>query len=770
MNISLYSHRIYITIKPVFITACQLRSAREMWGAGLRTPPNLRVVKALASPLRAQILDLLARGPMSYTEIMRSLGLNPDRDAGKFAYHLKMLVRVGLIKPNSEDGKYEITDLGRLAHGILEGLEERLSPRRRKMVVRTSRLAMEEFDRAKIAEALIREADVPVELAAKIAREAEERLLMTRVRYLTAPLIRELVNAILLEKGLEEYRHKMTRVGLPVYDVGRLLASSPSLAVREAASGKVLEEYALIGVLYRDVADAHLSGSLHIEDLRHWSLGPSAVCHDLRAILSPRPSASWAEIPIKAPGDLEEALLNIKLLLVACSSEVRQEQALPFFNIFLAPFLAGGWAGRGVEKAIKRFLLELAGLSAAGLSQQITVGLAAQVPAFMRDTELLGPGGERYACSELEEEARQLALAVLKAFRDLAPPSLGLAVDVSAAAQRPDGHEDEVLLAAHELACANGLPVFAAGEVPSVKTFDGSCYVTDWTGDWELDLLRTGRVGRTDVNLPRVAYEARGDLEAFARGLADLLEIAVRASAQRRNFLGERARRKLMPALMAELNGETYFRMRNASYPTAFVGLPEACLALTGELPHEGPDGREAAVKTLEVIRRSLEACWGKLDLRCVPSATCVSNAAARLAKLDVEKYGWGKVRLLAPRDKPSYTAGCLVPDDAGVDLGELLELEAILHQNTPGGHLLFLPPKADSLDRESLLSLTLEALGKGVRALTYPMDLTYCSACHEVFRGRHPKCPACGRVSTISQLVRRPEGYVKVVAGSGGA
>jgi ribonucleoside-triphosphate reductase len=72
------------------------------------------------------------------------------------------------------------------------------------MFVRTSKYSIENFDRKKIAESLRLEAGVPEETAENVAKEVEERLLKMKVKYLTAPLIREFVNAILIEKGMEE--------------------------------------------------------------------------------------------------------------------------------------------------------------------------------------------------------------------------------------------------------------------------------------------------------------------------------------------------------------------------------------------------------------------------------------------------------------------------------------------------------------------------------------------------------------------------------------
>ena len=60
---------------------------------------GVKILKAVSSPLRLQILNLLFdRGPLSYTELMGSLKMNPSRDAGRFAYHLKFLLKADLVE------------------------------------------------------------------------------------------------------------------------------------------------------------------------------------------------------------------------------------------------------------------------------------------------------------------------------------------------------------------------------------------------------------------------------------------------------------------------------------------------------------------------------------------------------------------------------------------------------------------------------------------------------------------------------------------------
>src|SRR5437879_9257633 len=149
--------------------------------------------------------------------------LDPVRDAGKFVYHLKTLRKAGLVSIEKGTKKYGVTELGKILVEFSRDLEEYIAVKRGRLFVRTSRMAIEEFDRTRIARSLVNEARMPQTLADEVAAEAEERLLKFGIVYLSAPLIRELVNIILVERKLEEYRHKLTRLGLPVNDVTLLL-------------------------------------------------------------------------------------------------------------------------------------------------------------------------------------------------------------------------------------------------------------------------------------------------------------------------------------------------------------------------------------------------------------------------------------------------------------------------------------------------------------------------------------------------------------------
>ncbi len=172
------------------------------------------VLDAASAPVRLHVLKLLvSKGPLPYTEIMYEAKLDPVRDAGKFVYHLKTLRKAGLVSIERGTKKYSVTELGKILVKFSRDLEEYIAVKRGRLFVRTSRMTIEEFDRTRIARSLVSEARMPQTLADEVAAEAEERLLKFGIVYLSAPLIRELVNIILIERKLEEYRHKLTSKG-----------------------------------------------------------------------------------------------------------------------------------------------------------------------------------------------------------------------------------------------------------------------------------------------------------------------------------------------------------------------------------------------------------------------------------------------------------------------------------------------------------------------------------------------------------------------------
>ncbi len=267
-----------------------------------------------------------------------------------------------MVEADVEAKKYYLTDLGKMVLDVADRIEKK-AVKPRGMLVRTSHLTMEEFDANKIANSLIKEAKVPAELAQKAAKEAEKRLVKSKTKYLTAALIREVVNGILIEKGYEEYRHKLTRVGMPIHEVTASIESkdSPadSTAVLTKAGQTVIGEYTLLNIFPRDIADAHLSGAIHIDNLGTWILKPNEVSHDLRFFFQNGVKLdNPLQTSMEPPSNFESALAVAFNVLLHASKETNRAQTCDYFNVFLAPFARGAETAR-IKENLRLFVLNL---------------------------------------------------------------------------------------------------------------------------------------------------------------------------------------------------------------------------------------------------------------------------------------------------------------------------------------------------------------------------------------------------------------------------
>jgi anaerobic ribonucleoside-triphosphate reductase len=729
------------------------------------------VLKAASSSLRMKLLLILVdKGPQSYTDLMKILKLNPSRDAGRFAYHLKYLLKAELIEPDVDNKEYRLTDLGKTVLGFAEDIQQQFF-QRKKILVRTSRLAMEEFDRNKIVESLVKEANVPISQAQKIARETEKRLQEFKTKYLTAPLIREIVNAILLEKGLEEYRHKLTRLGLPVFDVNQLIKSAGTTsqsveAIHKAAADAVMEEYTLLNVLPRDIADAHLSGSLHLKNLGIWVLKPDQFMHDLRYFL--REGLSRGGMNIQEPSyfppkSLESALLTASNILKIAAIEVAGEQALDYFNIFLAPYTRGLSEER-IRDGLRLFASNLNQPLSEGDSVGASLGIEFLIPDFLEEKEAVGPEGKTVGqYGDYIEESRRLAHILLEVMSedDLHKPVFNPHLILKI---RPEVLKDKecssLLFESHKLAAETGLPYFAnlcpKNQKMASYTSTGFRMASNWRGDWELDTLQTGGVDSVIINLPRVVYEAGKKETNFFRLLDEQLELALRALDIKYRTIKQRAKENLLPFLMQKTDGDQYFRTENAARLISFIGLNEAVHAFLDKPIRQEGETLDFAKKTTAYLSREADKYSRKPETRVALAMVPATDAAKRLAELDAEKYGWAKVRAQGTRDNPFYTDLVAFPLGSELSWKERLRVEENFHMLAKGGHLAVFSLADSEQNPDKLLSFTRDVAGtRRVGFYIFNRNLSYCGSCQKTFLGKLARCPSCGSVNMLRSFSR---------------
>jgi anaerobic ribonucleoside-triphosphate reductase len=724
---------------------------------------GVKVLKAVSSPLRLQILNLLFdKSALSYSELMNQLKMNPSRDAGRFAYHLKFLLKADLVEVDVEAKKYLLTDLGKMVLDVADRVEKK-AVKPRGMLVRTSHLTLEEFDANKIANSLIKEAKVPAELAQKAAKEAEKRLVKSKTKYLTASLIREVVNGILVEKGYEDYRHKLTRVGMPIHEVtvlveSREIAADSASAIRIAGQ-TVLEEYTLLNIFPRDIADAHLSGAIHIDDLGTWILKPNEVVHDIRYFLKSGIKLDSSQcVSMEPPKDFKSALSTAFNVLLHASKETNRTQTFNYFNIALAPYTKGMETAK-LKESLRLFIFNL------NQHVEATLGLELSIPKPTAEKETVGPNGKpngKYG--DYTQESLLLASLILDIFleestcKPMLSPKLVIKINSASIA---DEKAKEILLKANQLAAQGGVVYFANltkkdGENVAYSS-SGIKLASDLTGDWETDTLRTGCLGCVTINLPRIAMECEKDQNKFNDLLKERFELAARALIIKNNALKQFGKNNL-PFLLQKTNGDTYFRLENCSRIINLAGFREAIEAFT-EKPMGSEESRAFAGETIANLLAYKQKVGRKYGKRLYLAVLAHHEAAERLAQLDIERYGVAKVKFSGTRDKPYYSTIKRISIKAAQPLVAptgTVEMAQLTKGLNAGGCLDLFQLDGTEFNAEALLDLTNRIIENNASEFfTYNRTVSYCSNCKKNYYGALHKCPSCGSMSTITTFDR---------------
>lgn len=724
---------------------------------------GVKVLKAVSSPLRLQILNLLFdKSALSYTELMNELKMNPSRDAGRFAYHLKFMLKAGLVEADVDSKKYCLTDLGKMVLDVADRVEKN-AVKPSGMMVRTSRLTLEEFDVNKIVNSLIKEAKVPVELAQKVAKEAEKRLLKSKTKYVTAPLIREVVNGILVEKGHEEYRHKLTRVGMPIIEVTAMLESKDapltSMEAIDKAGQTVLSEYALLHIFPRDIADAHLSGAIHIDNLGTWALKPNEVIHELRYFYQHGVKLNNPHhVSVKPPTDFKSALAVAFDVMLHTSREINRTQTFNYFNVIIAPFVRGTDAAK-LKENLRLFLLSL------NRHLDATIGVELYMPKPLLEKDAIGPRGE--ICGKYGNyfhESQLVASLLVEIFAEecvlkpLLNPKLILRVNNDAL---NDEKSLSIIEKAHEAAAKSGAIYFAnltkkENENASFSS-SGIKFTPDHTGEWETDTLRVCNLGRVAINMPRIALECDKDPDKFIVLAKERFELAARALAIKSNALKQFGK-GAMPFLMQKGNGDSYFRLENCSKLINLVGCREAIETLM-ETPINSEESRKflgELITNLLTFKQKLERKYGK---RIYTVLLVDREAAERLALLDIERFGVAKTKFSGTREKPYYSTIRRIPVKHGQPLVApqgTLEMARLLEGLNAGGSLDVYELDDGEYQLDALMDFTKRVFENQASELfTYNRIVSFCGNCQRSWMGTIHKCPSCGSMSALAQFNR---------------
>jgi ribonucleoside-triphosphate reductase (formate) len=656
------------------------------------------------------------------------------------------------------------------------------------LFVRTSSEAMDGWDRSRIVDALLRETFIDEGTAEDISLEVENIVRRSGIKVITAPLIREMVNAKLLERGLEGVRRLHTRLGVPLYDVDQLItrpnkenANVPHgpEATNLTLAENIKKEYALLNVFDQRVGDAHMRGDIHLHDLgfidRPYCSGQSLEYIKKFGLNLPN-SLAMAK-PAKHP---EVLLAHMVKFAAALQSHFAGAIGWDAVNLFFAPYLRG-MPKREVRQLAQMLIFEFSQQAVARGGQAIftDINLYWEIPKHFENVPAIGPGGEftGHTYSDYLPEAQDFVWTLFDIYREgdgagrpfFFPKPL---IHITEKFFRTEGHED-FLRHICDIAAEKGNTyfVFDRGETAKISECCRLSFkleksdLDDAVQPWK---MRYSAMQNVTINLPRIAYEAKGDDTKLFSLLTERVSIAADAHHQKKSFierllaLGESGPLAL---LTMDRDGEAYLRMRRVTYLVGMVGLNEMVQYHLGEELHESEEAIKFGLKVIAHMNLVAARLSKRQNMRFVLEQTPAESTAYRFAKLDMRLYPEAQrvVKGNMAVDEIYYTNSTLFNVGATVDPIDRVKREGLFHPLIEAGSLTHIwlgesRPSADSLANfvKKIFRMTQND------QVAFSPELTTCVACGRTTRGLHDACPYC-QSSMVEQITRITGYFTKV-------
>ena len=433
------------------------------------------------------------------------------------------------------------------------------------MYVRTSHESIEEFNSHKIIQSLVREGSLPLELAQKITEEVENRIYKYQTTYLTGALIREMVNSVLLEHGHEEYRNKLARLGMPVYDVEEMISNLDN--VDNGAEGllfntgqKIFAEHLLTNILPKDVADSHLSGDLHIANPGIWSMIPDTIFVNVKELIEDGIDLGGkyldvSRIPVSK--QLDEITTSLSVIISLLSKEASQEIVLDGLVQLFSKH------SKSLPELEQKLTDAFATASTTSKYNKTSTNVSIRLQ-LGSDTKII-----------------HSIINAYKNYTKITPiPKIGLIIDYD------KGKITDVSESTAEIISLGGNVMFAKGQTSSYGITNGS---TKSTGPLSITLQSVS------INLPRLAFESNKDETYFRARLALLMKPALSSMALRKKDISDLTRRGLNPILAKNTQ---YMQRSSVSLVVNLVGLKEAVFNILGF--QDNKEGRDILHKVIE--------------------------------------------------------------------------------------------------------------------------------------------------------------------------
>jgi len=659
------------------------------------------------------------------------------------------------------------------------------------MVSSTSQGTISKWDRSRIVEALVRETRLKKSEAEEIAKAVENKVVASGLKSISVSLLRELVNNELFERGYKTKLEKQEIIGMSVFNLeqvifskgnenANIISNNPE-AVNLAIAEDSLKKYALKRVFSKDVADAHLSGMVHIHDLGY-PIRVYCSAHSLE-YLKKYGLKLLNLSTVSKPAKYAETLVgHLNTFLASMQAYYAGALGIGYVNIFFAPYLVGK-----SEKELKQiaqyliFSCSQNAFSRGGQTLFIDFNVHLGVPEYLKRVPAIGPGGkymikrgnrieyvddvprdkDGYAAKikggriltygDFEKEAQAFAKALMDVWREgdargmpFPFPKFNLHINDDVF---NDPKQYELFKYACLIASENGATyfVFDRDEVNLSMCCRLRTTIKDNYMITHPESMRFCGFQNVTVNLPQAAYRSgppgHGNVEKVIKEIYRAMEIAMKAHLQKREFI-----KKLMvpggplwQVGMPAMDGRPYIDLDECTYIIGLIGLNECLKYFMGKELHESEEAYKTGLKIISAMYLKAKEFEKKYGLKVTLEETPAESASMRLARVDLLHYPESEnyVRGNIKTGEVYYTNSIHFRPDAPIDIIERIEKQGkfnVLIESGAITHVFLGEQKPDPEAVENLVKRTWYNT-QSAQIVISP-EFTVCEDCGKVSRG----------------------------------
>lgn len=566
-------------------------------------------------------------------------------------------------------------------------------------------------------------------------------------------------------------------LGSTVKEIERLIISGDNSNANMSKNPEALHKYtadggttkyALLKLLEGEESDKHLEADIHIHDLEFMPFRPlNCLQHDLRFFIENglKVDGTGLHTSSARPAKNLVTLVNhIGQILGAGQVNMSGGQSIPFINTFLAPYCKS-LTFKEVKQAIQMliFNINMSYVSRGGQSVFSSFNVDLEMPEFLKDEPAWIGGTTSGVYGDYEEEFKLVAHLIIEVLMEgdgngkphLFPNTIFQLND------KVNLDEWDDLF---ELSAKYSLPYFN-------KPIDGNYSLvmgcrtrlaTNWTGNWEQDLLRTGNLAYISLNLPKYALQYTGkDKRDLIQIIKRNLDVASNILLKRRKHGEDCLNKYHLNSFLSQKgsDGKPYYRIENSTLSFGIVGLYEAVEILNG-----GKYNQEMAIAILEYINEYAQKKTKETGYRWTVIGSPAESCAGKFGISNKNLFG-KRANVKGTTGGYYYTNSSHYPVDSDVGLIDRIRGETEFHKLTQGGHIMNIFMGERWLDPGGLKSLTRKVYDNtDVGFWTYSSIYCICKKCNTQFAGVLNECNRCE--SDDIEIYDRITGYIQKVSG----